>query len=209
MKRTLLTLVLAFLVVVSPLRAGSWEDVAAKVSKSIGQVTIMEDGDVKGYCTAFSINDAKDYFLTADHCLGQYLTVDGMNAYPIWSDPEADLLLLVVPDSGEGKYPALKMASAMPVQGAPAAGLGYGYAIFGSTFMAGYVVQPDSTAVLEPYGNKQHYTLTNIVIPGMSGGPIFNDKGELISVVQLGDDKIGIGRTLDEIKALTGKFWEK
>jgi S1-C subfamily serine protease len=208
MKRTLFTVVLAFLLVVASAGASTWVDTAGKVAKSTAEVTIFENGAIEGYCTAFSINDAKDYFLTADHCYGEYMTVDGMNAYAIWGDPDADLMLLVVPDSGEGRYPALTLAKEMPKQGQPAAALGYGFGTIGTTFMAGYVVQPDTIIPIQPFNGEQHYTITNITIPGMSGGPVFNDNGEIISIVQMGNSQIGIGRTLNELRKLTEKFWE-
>ncbi len=208
MKRIIAAIVVGILVITAPAFGADWQTTAAKVTRSVGELTIWENGEVEGYCTAFSINDDKDYFLTADHCFGEYMTLDGMNAYAVWGDPDADLMLLVVPDSGKGRYPALKLAKDMPKQGEPAAALGYGFGTMGTTFMAGYVVQPDTVIQINAFKGEQHYTITNITIPGMSGGPVFNDKGEVISIVQMGNDKIGIGRTLNELKALTGNFWD-
>lgn len=212
MKRTLTAILLICLFVASPfVHAGSWEKPVAKVRQSIGQLTLWENGEIEGYCTAFSINDQKDYFLTAYHCNSEYISMDGMNAYPIWSNPDADLLLLVVPDSDEGRYPSLHLASDVVKQGQPVGGLGFGYAWPGrvSTFMAGYVVAPDVMLEIEGMGKNEHYTSTNIVIPGMSGGPMFDENGNVVSMVQMGDARVGIGRTLAELKELTGKFWSK
>lgn len=211
MKKVLFTLFALFIFLSSAARGADWATLAAQVRPSLGFVEMLdENGNHAGSCTAFSINDAKDYFLTADHCAEFSMTVDGKMAFPIYADETSDLMVLVVPDSGS--YPAFKLASEVAT-GEPVAAYGWGFGLEFPTFKAGEVATP-SVKVPElatnGYGTPDDtYTILDFdVIHGMSGGPVFNEKGELISIVQLaGPDYVGVGRSLGEITAKVGNYF--
>lgn len=137
-----------------------------------------------------------------------------MQAFPIYVNLDADLAVLVVPESGE--VPAIHLGSSIE-QGQPIYNYGYGYAFNEPMFRAGYVSIVDlfdeSKLAPDPgilVGKDQHFTVTDFAfVPGQSGGPVVNAEGKLITITQLGDDKVGFGRTLSAIVKLVGKYFEK
>ena len=206
MKRTLTALLIALLVA-APAIASSWEAQAAKVKRSVQRMSITIKGDT-GTCTAFSINDLRDYFLTAAHCFGEKMTVGGHEARLVYLDEAADLMVLMVPESGE--VPAIKMAKlrncpddtrGYVCQGEEVAAMGYGLGLDGPQFRPGWIALPD-LQIPEWFGANEHMILNAFTyVPGMSGGPVFNHDGKLVGIVQWGDNAgyFGGGRTLDEI----------
>lgn len=180
--------------------ASDWSEQAVSLRHSTAQVVLYEDSEVAGYCSAFSINDPKDYFLSAAHCFGSYMTVAGNNAYPIYVDRDSDLMVVVVPDSGN--VPALSPASEVR-SGEETAAFGYGYAFSQPMLRFG----PLSIVDLEY--EHEHFSIFGFTfVGGMSGGPVVDRDGKVVSIVQQGNEYIGMGRTLGEILSKTAKFWE-
>lgn len=215
MLRSLLSAILATTLLVTPAIAKDRSELASKLRTSTRQLTLWSAGEIAGYCTAFSINDAKDYFATAAHCVkgADYINIGGWNAYVIFVNYDADLAVAVVPDSGD--IPALHLATEVR-QGEEIFNYGYGYAFPEPMFRAGYVSIVD--AVLIPKGNvellvgvNEHFTLADFaIIPGQSGGPIVDARGDLVTMNQISrENVVGAGRVLSEITALMGKYFEK
>jgi hypothetical protein len=46
-------------------------------------------------------------------------------------------------------------------------------------------------------------------VPGQSGGPVVNIKGEIVGVVQLASDRVGLGRGAEYIADKVGRFFAK
>jgi S1-C subfamily serine protease len=44
-------------------------------------------------------------------------------------------------------------------------------------------------------------------VPGQSGGPVVNDRGELVGIVQMLGNGFGIGVGSDTIKSRVGKYF--
>lgn len=185
----------------APTLASDWSEQANALRRSTAQVTIFDNFEVAGYCTAFSINNAKDYFLTADHCFGTYLTVGGNNAYVVWRDKASDLMVVTVPESGD--VPSLRPAAQVR-QGEEVAAYGYGYAFEQPMLRAGLV------SIVDLEYEHEHFSVFGFsFVGGMSGGPVVGRDGRVVSVVQQGNEFIGMGRTLHELLSKTARFWEQ
>jgi hypothetical protein len=91
MNSLLLSLVASFFLLTPPAQAGY-----NTVVKSVRPIQIVnEDGTTRNICTATSINQTKQYWLTAGHCVGdQMLFISGHAAYPEFVDHVADLAVL-------------------------------------------------------------------------------------------------------------------
>jgi len=214
MVRSFLSALLALLLITTPAYAKDRTELASKLRASTRQAFLYENGEIAGYCTAFSINDAKDYFLTAAHCVDgvDYIAVSTWNAYVIYVNPDADLAVLVVPDSGD--VPALHLATEV-AQGQELFNYGYGQGFSEPMFRAGYCSIVDIAPFEKPMpqlhvGSDEHFTVTDFaIVPGQSGGPIVNADGNIVTINQLGDGTIGLGRVLSELYKYVGKYWEK
>lgn len=212
LQRILAAVIAAVFVIAAPVSASDWQKQAEQLRKSIAFVGIYdEEANLTGSCTAFSINDAKDYFLTAAHCYEGALKVDDKNAYVIYYDQVADLLVLVVPDSGT--YPALKLATKVAA-GEEVASYGWGYGLDFPTFRAGVVSTadvkfPQISAAYGYGGPDERYTLCEFLgIHGMSGGPVVDAQGNLVTIVQIGiPDSTDAGRSLSELTSKVGKYF--
>lgn len=214
----LLSALLAVLLIFTPsLHAADWSSVAIKVRPSLAYLAIFdENGMPAGSCTAFSINDEKDYFLTAAHCnMGGYLAVDGYNAYPIYVDLASDLMIVNAPESGDGEYVSLMMTEHVKA-GEAVGAYGWGLGLAAPSFEAGDIsivsVKIPQIAKEWQYGTPDEtYTVLDFLpAHGMSGGPVFNSKGEVVSIIQIQlPDSLGAGRSLEEIRAKVGKYWAK
>lgn len=215
MKRTLTALLISLLVA-APLMAFSWEKPAAKVERSVQRMSMSYTDDFgntgQGACTAFSINDLRDYFLTAAHCFGTDMTVGGHEARLVLLDEASDLMVLMVPQSGE--VPEVKFASLRTCpksfrdyvcQGEDVAAMGFGFGGDVPLLKTGTVSYPDVR--IPEIGPNEHILLVGFTyIPGMSGGPVFNSDGKLVGIVQFGNYYIGGGRTLTEILNKIGEY---
>lgn len=205
-----------------PAFAMNWESASAKVKRSVARVDITVTDvfgqEQHGACTAFSINDLRDYFLTAAHCYGKVMTVDKHPARVVYLDHESDLMVLTVPESGEvpevkplAKPRECKDGSVGYVcQGEEIAAMGFGFGGYVPLLKTGNV---SAINVLLPdwgFGDRESMLLSGFAyIPGMSGGPVFNADGKIVGIVQWGDNGnyIGGGRVLDIVMEKTGKYW--
>ena len=211
-----LALAIAFLTTTT--YAADRSDLAEKLGKSTVQAVLYTHDEtgfkIAGYCTAFSINDAKDYFATAAHCVQgiDKIEAGGHTAFPIFIDLTADMAVLVIPDSGD--VPALKLAHEVR-QGMEVYNYGYGYGWPVPMMRAGMVAVVDCTPFDEAQpdlnvGADEHFMYLDMVTtPGQSGGPVVDAEGRVVTINQLGDGINSVDRTLTEVYKHLGKYWEK
>lgn len=206
MKKPLSTLLLLMLFVV-PTWAITWNPIAAKVLKSIAYL----DGP-EGKCTAFSIDRERDYVLTAAHCdqktaSGESAsTVDGLATVVKYKDEKKDLLVLEV--KGLDK-PALKLAKQNPQILDEMASCGFGMALETAGCRHTYVSDDKVYIPFEGIGGPFIMTDTTF-IGGQSGGPVVNENGDVVMIVQRGSTTgFGLGVGAEIIKSKCGKYFTK
>lgn len=203
MKRLILALVAALALSV-PASAFNWVSNASEVARSVVKLS----AEAEGYgrytnCTGFSIDERRQLVLTAAHCLDQTTQVDGFATWPVFIDAEDDLAVLQT--VGVSK-PALK-PGVNPKVGEELAAIGYGYGLNEPVFK---VVKVAATGIeLEGFPGKW-LMVTPSYIGGMSGGPVIDEGGKVVSIVQLStrDSSAGFGRKITDILAKTRQFWQ-
>jgi S1-C subfamily serine protease len=211
MKRALVALVAGLYAFCGvPLHARTdWAALVKTLEKSV--VTIERD-DKGTSCTGFIINskakdkndDDIDYVLTAAHCEAAKLWADQSVATVIAKNKEKDLIVLSIEDSDR---PALKLAKDNPTVGQEAASFGYGYGLERPLFRLTHI----SAETYIPYdgiGGPLFMTDATFV-GGQSGGPVINADGEVVMMVQLGTNSVGMGVGSETIRQKVGKYLEK
>ena len=151
----------------------TWESAAARVERSI--VRLSNDNDVS--CTGFVSDNRRDYVIAVNHCLGPNMRVDRLKARVVVDELAQDLLVLWV--NGLDK-PALRLASQAPGAGAFVGAYGYGLAKRNPMFRLLVVSTPLMWDLEEWRGEWMLFDKP--LVPAMSGGPIFNIYGEVVSV---------------------------
>lgn len=186
-----------------------WSALVKTLEKSV--VTI-ERNDAGTSCTGFVINSrAKDkddhdvdYIATANHCEAEQLWADQSKATVIAKNKEKDLIVLSIEDSGR---PALKLAANNPQVGDLIASLGYGYGLERPLFRLTHI-SAETYIPHDGIGGPIFMTDATFV-PGQSGGPVVNDAGEVVMMVQMGSNSVGMGVGAETLRQRVGRYWEK
>ncbi len=159
-------------------------------------------------CSGFVINEPEDYVLTAKHCgeddLTKLVAVDKIPAKVVATDIQKDLLVLHVPGIDK---PALHFATVPTVYGQVVASFGYGGGYERPMLRLSAVSQP--AALVPDAGPGEWVQFGSGFIGGQSGGPIVNEQGEVVAIVQMSTPSMGIGRSAEEIKRQVGKYLQK
>lgn len=197
MRTLLFTLLFSLLAV--PAFAQDWAEVVKKIEKALVFVE-TEDGG----CTGFVVDTARKYVLTAAHCDGKQILVDRVPGKLISKDTKKDLLILEV-EYLDPSRTALKLATAEPQIGQEVMSAGYGYTLERPFFRKAMV---SDNRVMIPAGNigGPYIGVDSGWIEGQSGGPVVNESGEVVSIVQLASDKLGIGVSASIIRERMGRF---
>lgn len=213
MRRVLASLLLVLLLLL-PIYAHDWTAATARVERSLVRVTHPHDAGGEYVCTGFSINKRHSNILTAYHCIqmdlndpdspeAEHVYVDGQLAYVLAKWPDYDLVIL----SGTWRKPSLDYRQEPVRKGLPVAALGFAYGRVTDMLLTGVIAAPSADwGIPGPEGNWQ--TVDRPFIGGMSGGPIFDEFGDVVGVVQQADDWTGISRPLSEIVQLTKRYWD-
>ncbi len=152
-------------------------------------------------CTAFSINEQRGYYMTAAHCLSEGpVTIDGHNAQIIIQDDSLDIAVL----RAESFRQALPHRYLSIDLGMPVASYGYGYGLKQPIVKTSRVSQP------QLYVEDQLWTvLDSPFVEGMSGGPIVDESGRVMGVVQVSDSVTGGYHAFGLIYIATWRYWER
>lgn len=160
-------------------QSGVWQQALSRVLPSVARVeSVVEGQPTPGVCTTFSVHSQKHLFVTAAHCnQGGALTVNGQPAAVVQAWAEADILLLVVPDL---KLPAVTFQTSAVSIGDAIAAVGFANGLAQVGFYDGHVASVP--LLLEP--PYTHYLANFQAIQGMSGGPVFTQRGSVVGLTQ-------------------------
>lgn len=210
MKR-LAVVLLAFTLAVVPASASNWVKVAEKVLASTFQLQTKAG---EGFCTGFIIDDRNDYAMTASHCVNAGgwveggIYVDKKLVEVTYDNPALDAAVLKLTDDTR---PRLKVNKDLLRVGTPVASAGYAYGMPQAFFRTGIIAvveryYPDEFEMPDGPWIERDYS----DIPGMSGGPVVDDSGKVIGVVQMGTrDGFGVSmsRWIGYIYQHTKQYW--
>jgi len=153
----------------------------------VGHITgiFSEMGETHTYgCTAFSIDTRK--WMTAAHCVGDEMKIDGHPAMVIAQDKTLDLAVLVA----DYVKPALHFRAKPLHRQEEVVALGYGYSWKYPTITHHFVM------ILHFSPNEDIYPgvwYSTGFIGGMSGGVVLDLNGMVVGIVQRGDSQVGYG----------------
>jgi S1-C subfamily serine protease len=160
--------------------------------------------DSTGSCTAFSVNETPGRWITAAHCAAGDVTVGSLVFRPLEIDAEHDLALLETP---HGLPPLL--LGPQPVIGDSTLSVGYplhAEKLVGvpSLYQGVFRMWPEDTIPFAIFSGNS--------MPGMSGGPILDRQGRVVSVVLGGGNpaqayqNVGFGVPYAALRKLTMKW---
>jgi S1-C subfamily serine protease len=197
----ILAALLLSLSLVVPVAADDWSPLIDRVLKS---VVYIESEDA--LCTGFVIDTKRKFVMTAAHCDGPQIFADRVVAEVIAKDTKKDLLVLEVRNL-DPLRPALKLAAGDPKIGQEVLSVGYGMALerpfFRKAMVSDTAVQIPEAGIGGPY-----IGLDSAFVGGQSGGPVVNSSGEVVLIVQMASNTIGIGVGADIIRDRMGRFFE-
>jgi S1-C subfamily serine protease len=166
-----------------------------KVEASTVFITAQEEEGV-GRCTGFVVQT--HLVLTANHCVGEKMTVDGAPVKVVKADAVNDLALLY---SDTKKLPlGIRILPVARFEMLTAIGHAYGWADLLAL----------AERVLLISGSVSDDTPRGIIVQpgyigGMSGGPVVDADGLVVGIVQRGSDAIGYGVDASVILAFVGQ----
>jgi S1-C subfamily serine protease len=211
MRRVLMPIMGAIILTSGSAHARIDTDWAALVKQLQKSVVTIERNDNGVSCTGFVINpktrrDDSDVTLiaTAAHCEAVKLWADQSEAKVIAKNKEKDLIVLAVDELGR---PALKLAAENPRVGDSVASLGYGYGLEKPLFRLTHI-SAETYIPYEGIGGPLFMTDSTFV-PGQSGGAVVNASGEVVMMVQMGTNSVGMGVGAETIREKIGKYFEK
>lgn len=197
MKRIIAVLLLAMFALAPSMTAASWT-LAEKLTES---VVYLENKE--GSCSGFVIDNERDYILTAAHCDGPELYANQNPTKVVSKDVKSDLMVLHVEELDK---PALKLAQKNPSIGEEVASLGFGYGLERPLFRVSHI-SDNKAEISEISGNI--VVIDAAFVPGQSGGPVVNTNGEVVMIVQMANERMGLGRGAEMIKSKVGKYFAK
>ena len=135
-------------------------------------------------CTAFAIEARK--WLTAEHCVGANMMIDGHPAFLVMASPKLDLAVLV----SDYVKPALTLRERPLLPQEEVVGLGYGYSWKFPVITHHYAVLMNFSP-LEDITPGTWYS--NGFIGGQSGGVLIDKAGLVVGMMQRSDFQYGYG----------------
>jgi S1-C subfamily serine protease len=183
-------------------QAPDWTHAAELLERAAVKLTY----DTEGTCTGVVSDKDRKYIFAAGHCgpdAPKPIYADGALASVIYRENEQDLLVLYSPNL-DGKKGQLRLAEDDAKTGDFVASGGYGYG-----FWHVRIANVANPKAIVPGLVGPFLVVNSGYVPGQSGGPVVNIKGEIVGVVQLASDRVGLGRGAEYIKDKVGRFFGK
>lgn len=206
MKKVVASIVTFLLFTASAAQSFNWSYVADKMLESTFQLRTFTD---QGYCSGWVTNNKRNYAITAEHCVNSSwaleggIVVDGFAVEVLEINEKSDWAVLRIPGIDRPELePQLRKAHV----GDEAAAFGFAYGHQQPVLRVGTISALEHD--LSVWGLDGLWTVTDqTFIGGMSGGPVVDIEGRVVSMVQRGNGDIGIGRSIQEIYKQTKKYW--
>lgn len=195
-------------VLLAPTYAHDWGGTLALVRQSVVKLSHENPAypEHVGSCTGFVIGhiDNSAVVMTANHCLGPDQKVNGYGASIMLGHEGMDVGILRVPGF---LRPTLRPNRSRLKAGHLVAAMGYGFGLSEPFAVMGHIAHPSIPFPNEP---GQWFVMDEPFIGGMSGGPIVDYSGRVISIVQQTDPihDVGYGRPINDLWELTRPFWD-
>lgn len=158
--------------------------IVERALNSVGHIKGMSEGHEYG-CSAIAIAERK--WLTAAHCMGEKMMLDGHPAFMIAQDVSLDLAVIV----SDYVKPALHIRVAPLTRQEEVIGLGFGYSWKYPTITRHRVMILDYTPW--PGDVAPGTWFSGGFIGGQSGGAVIDVSGLVVGVIQRGDAQVGYG----------------
>jgi S1-C subfamily serine protease len=148
-------------------------------------------GPVRGeyVCTGFAVDRGR--ILTAAHCLGDNMQANGNPVVVLKADAYYDLAALAMPTT----MPALALREKDIERGEAVTAVGFGFGFTVPTPIEAIVMlvnyQVPAQDVERTYPPMHFYQPA--FIGGMSGGPVVDESGRVIGMVQMSGEGVGLG----------------
>jgi S1-C subfamily serine protease len=175
--------------------------VADHAQNSVVRLTLFLNDGREGVCTGVVIADK--LILTAAHCTDEKdgnvvgINADDAPAQVVAVDEHFDLALLTSVAAQSERRPAITISDAPMFRGDHMTAIGYAG---GATFL----VQMHGTLMLQAAETSSDISpcviASYIGIPGMSGGPVIDGRGRLISIVSRGITGVSCGMNTEIIR---------
>ena len=177
------------------------------IPRSVVSLHYVDEKDRGIFCTGFVIDTKRRYVMTADHCIQAVLQPQIMQkrAWEVAHIPALDVSIVQADAAWE--IPALKMRKEPLVAGLKLRAYGYADGNEPVRRIDGQVVFHSFVFLSNP--NYPLFLYRPKAIEGMSGGPIVDEAGKVISVCQQVSDRHDLAISLqpEALWAVTQEWW--
>lgn len=163
-----------------------------------------------GSCTGFVASTVErdgDKFtriVSAAHCDGKELYADQTPAKVVFKDTKKDLMVI---ETEHLDRPGLKLSAKDPKVGEIVGSYGYGYSLERPLFRVAHISDDKTYIATDGIGGPL-LVLDAAFVSGQSGGPVVNPLGEVVMIVQMASDRVGLGIGAEAIRGKIGRYFK-
>jgi S1-C subfamily serine protease len=186
--------------------AQDWSAAVDLLAKSTVYIEV-KGGSCTGFVASTIERDGDKYtrIATAAHCDGEQLYADQTPAKVVFKDTKRDLMVI---ETENLDRPSLKLAAKDPRIGDSVGSYGFGYSLERPMFRVAHVSDDKTYIATDGIGGPL-LVIDAAFVGGQSGGPIVNALGEVVMIVQLASDRVGLGVGVETIRSKIGRFFTK